>query len=121
MIILHPHNDFNGAFRQPTGNQREYIAGIWYQHLTEHYRPRRAKLALGLGIAGLLCLAQALWGVDKLLNFPRSQFPWALSIIVMTECGDAGEGNPYRPRNLKHGQDIDNALHLQPFHQTSSL
>lgn len=93
------------------------------RHLSFHLLAERrcCKWSQETGIAGLLCLAQALWGVDKLLNFPRSQFPWALSIIVMTECGDAGEGNPYRPRNLKHGQDIDNALHLQPFHQTSSL
>ena len=39
---------------------------------------------------------------------------------MRTGYGDAGEGELYKPRNLKHRQDIDDALHLQPFHQTSS-
>lgn len=93
------------------------------RHLSFHLlaERRHCKWSQEMGIAGLLCLAQALWGVDKLLNLLRSQFPRALSIIVRTECGNAGEGNLYRPRNLKHRQDIDDALHLQPFHQTSSL
>lgn len=56
MIILHPHDNFNGAFRQPTGNQRDYIAGIWYQHLNGWNRPRAATLALTLGIGALVLL-----------------------------------------------------------------
>lgn len=47
------------------------------------------------GISGQHCLAQTVWNVDKLLNFPGPQFPRALSIVVRIECGDADEGKLY--------------------------